>query len=231
MTSIKRFLRFLLGLAMLLVGIIAIIAALYYIIIGLYWLVAEIGGKITSLDSEASKLATGAIVGILTLSGAIFTVLKSTRANRALEIESHFREPKREMYNEFLKEIFDVFQNVGIDPSKSKKPDTDPDKLFASIIEFNRKVLLWGGPGVVQAYIKWKCHLENTVPNAETLFLMGDFILAKRKDLGLSNKGINRQILAAFILRNPDLFLEMSNKNPNVTLDELAQEEQARGLI
>ena len=73
-------------------------------------------------------------------------------------------------------------------------------------------------------------HLKSSEPNAESMFLMGDFVLAVRKDLGLSNKGIDRKTFASLILKNPDLFLDMALKNPRVTLAELAIEEQRLGL-
>ena len=59
---------------------------------------------------------------------------------------------------------------------------------------------------------------------------MGDFFLAMRKDIGLRNKGVDRNTFVHMILRNSDLFLEMSSENPNVTLDEVIARENEIGL-
>lgn len=66
-----------------------------------------------------------------------------------------------------------------------------------------------GGPNVLLTYIEWQNHLTKSIdePDAETIFLMGDFLLSIRGDLGLSNRGIDRVTFASLILRNPDLFL------------------------
>ena len=62
------------------------------------------------------------------------------------------------------------------------------------------------------------------------MFLMGDFLLSMRKDLGFSNKGIDRRTFAHLILRNPDLFLDMASENPKITMAEIANIENKLDL-
>jgi len=55
---------------------------------------------------------------------------------------------------------------------------------------------------------------------------MIDFFLALRKDLGHSNKGIKREYLMRFMLKNPDLFMRMFREKPEVTFAEIAKAEE-----
>ena len=104
----------------------------------------------------------------------------------------------------------------------------DDSGLADFLREWQRKLTVWGGARVLRTYIKWRDHLlsKGDEPDAESVFLMGEFLLAMRKDLGLSNNGIDRRVFAHLILRNPGLFLESSKKNPNITNAEIAQMEE-----
>lgn len=92
--------------------------------------------------------------------------------------------------------------------------------------EFMRKLLLWSGPEPIAAFVRWKDHLSKGTPDARTLHLTEEFILAIRKDLSHSNKGMQKGFFAKLVLRNSDLFLALSAKNPNITLDELSRIEK-----
>jgi len=59
---------------------------------------------------------------------------------------------------------------------------------------------------------------------------MEDFFSALRNDLGHSNWRIKRGDMIRFVLRHTDLFLAQAQKNPNMTLSELAELEKQLGL-
>jgi hypothetical protein len=59
---------------------------------------------------------------------------------------------------------------------------------------------------------------------------MDDFFRAMRKDVGLSNSGLEKGIFSHFILRHSDLFLLMAKQNPNITLRQIADKEKELGL-
>ena len=105
----------------------------------------------------------------------------------------------------------------------------DDGKLQEVFVNWHSAGLVYGGSKVMAAYLKWKNHIEAT-PNAESYLLLGDLILAVRKDLGLSNKGMDRETFTSLYLKNSALFSEMIKENPNVTFEEMAEEE-ARRLI
>ncbi len=185
---------------------------------GIYWSVSSIWDALVSVDT---KLAVGIVAAVTTVIGATLTVTIGKYFERKQAVEADFRERKVEIYDEFLGEFFKLFESQN---------NMDDSRLVSFLKEWNRKVVVWGGSEVLRSYIKWMGHLKSSEPNAESMFLMGDFVLAVRKDLGLSNKGIDRKTFASLILKNPDLFLEMATKNPRVTLAELAIEEQKLGL-
>ena len=185
---------------------------------GIYWIISSIWDALVSVDS---KLAVGIVAAVTTVLGATLTVTIGKYFERKQAVEAHFRERKVEIYDEFLGEFFKLFESQN---------NMDDSRLVSFLKEWNRKVIVWGGSGVLRSYIKWMDHLKSSEPNAESMFLMGDFVLSVRKDLGLSNKGIDRKTFVSLILKNPDLFLDMAIKNPRVTLAELAKEEQKLGL-
>ena len=195
----------------LLVGLI-VIGALF---VGMCWAISSIWEAFTSVDA---KLAVGVVAAVATVLVATLTATLEKYYERKQAVEAHFRERKVEIYDAFLKRLFKLFQLKG-------KSD---DELVPFLQKWQRKLVVWGGSKVLLTYIKWKNHLLSTYnePNAETMLLMGDFLLAMRKDLGLLNKGIDRRTFVHLILRNPDLFLDMASRNPNVTMMEVAKMEE-----
>jgi len=87
-------------------------------------------------------------------------------------------------------------------------------------------MLLWSGPKVIVAFLKWKRHLTNNAPDAKTIFLTEDFFLALRADLRQSNSGIPKGFWSHLSLKSSDLFLAAAKKDPNVTLAQLAEIEK-----
>ncbi len=194
--------------------LISVIGAL---LAGVYWVISSVWEELISIDA---KLAIGIVAAVGTVFGATLTVTLGKYFERKQAVEAHFRERKVEIYDEFLKELFKLFGYEG-----------RLDEGFVPFLqEWKRKMVVWGGSNVLLTYIKWITHLSNTEPDAETMFFMGDFLLAMRKDLGLSNKGIDRKTFAYLIMRHPDLFLEMAGENPRVTMAEIANKEKELGL-
>jgi len=170
-----------------------------------------------------SNLAVGLLTAVTTVLVAALTVSLGRYFERKKEIESHFRERKVEIYDEFLKEFFKLFSE-----DDDKAPDEE--ELTAFLREWQRKMILWGGSDVLAAYLKWRIHLGKGEPNAQSMFLTEDFFKSIRKDLGLSNRGLEKGIFVHFILRNSELFLQMAKSNPNITLAELGKIEEKLGI-
>ena len=186
---------------------------------GIYWVFATVW---TSLKAVDTKLAVSLLTASSTIIVGTFTVVVGKYMERQREIESHFREKKLQIYDEFLQEFFKLFydQDKEEDDNVDARNESDTD-LVSFLQEWQRKILLWGGPNVLRSYIEWKNHLGKHEPDAKSVFLMENFFRALRKDLGLSNKGLSEGIFSHLILKNPNLFLAKAKKDRNVKLSEI----------
>lgn len=179
---------------------------------GIIYFVYFIINSIFSWFSELDKsLAAPLITASSTVIIATITVVLGKYFERIKEIESHHRSKKVEIYDEFLVATFNTFFE--------KDPNLD---LVDFLQNWQRKIILWASPTVLQAFIDWKSHMTRHQPNAKTFFLMEDLFKAMRKDIGLSNKKLSKGTFSYFILREAELFLNEAKKNPNITLDEMS---------
>lgn len=124
------------------------------------------------------------------------------------------------MYDDFLKKFFELFHHEG---------EAESEDLVPFLQEWQRKLVVWGGSGVLKSFIIWKEGFTEE-PNAQTVFKMGEFFMAMRKDIGLSNRGIEAGHFSHLILRHASLFLSAAKQNPNITLRELGELEKKLGL-
>ena len=190
-----------------------------------YKFLAGIWGAFVGLDKQ---VAVSVLTACTTIFVATLTVMLGRHLERKREIESHFRNQKIEMYDNMLQELFKVFTANSDENDDSS--DDNSDKLVEFLIEWQRKMVLWGGAPVLSAYLKWKQHLSKAKPDAKSFFLMDEFFRAMRKDIGLGNSGLAKGAFAHLILKNGELFLQEAKKNPNITLEELAEIERRLGV-
>ena len=170
-----------------------------------------------SLDKQ---LSIGLLTAFTTVFVSTLTVMLGRYFERKREIESHFRASKIQMYDEFLSEFFKLFGDE----------EYNDGDLVPFLREWQRKMIVWGGAPVMSAYIKWNKNLKKNEPDAASVFLMDEFFRAMRKDIGLTNSGLEKGVFSHFILRNPELFLTAAKKNPNITLTELSKIEKDLGV-
>lgn len=178
-----------------------------------FWAIAAIWNWFSSLNSD---LAVGMLTASSTIIVATITLVLGKYYERAKEAESHFRQRKIEIYDEFLKRFLLLFFD-------EKKGDED---LVPFLQEWQRKLIVWGGPNVLAAFITWKQHLAAGNPDARTVFLMDEFFKAMRADIGLSNRGLGKGFFSTVILRNADIFLAAAKANPGISLAEIAKLEE-----
>jgi hypothetical protein len=131
---------------------------------------------------------------------------------RQKEIEAHFRSTKIAMYDDFLKELFDLFQGDG-----------EGKDLTPFLKEWQRKLVLWAGPDVLKAYFEWKTTMKVDAQSAQSIFAMDRFFRALRKDVGQGSAGLEPGAFSHLILRNSELFLVQAKKNPRITLEAISK--------
>ena len=166
---------------------------------GGYKLIVTIWAQLLSLDKQ---LSVALLTAFTTVIVATLTVMLGRYLERKKEIESHFRASKIQMYDEFLAAHFKLFGGEN---------DTDIG-LVSFLREWQRKMIVWGGAPVLVAYIAWAQHLKKGEPDAQTFFLMDEFFRAMRKDIGLSNSGLEKGVFSHFILRHSEFFYAWQNK-------------------
>lgn len=179
------------------------------------WLVRAFFAYVSAVPKE---LAAALVAGAVTILVATATVMIGRYYERKKELDALYRDKKTEIYDEFLKQFFGTFFSAG------EKPVDQPEKdLVPFLREFTRKLILWSGPEVIEAFVAWKDHLAKGTPDAKSIFLTEAFLLAIRKDLRHTNLGLQRGFFARLFLKEGSLFLVMAKKNPNVTLAEIAE--------
>jgi hypothetical protein len=169
------------------------------------------------ISSVPKEMATALIAGAATIIVATLTITIGRYYERKKELDALYRDKKTEIYDEFLKEFFQLFFFA------SEQPEGQPAQDLTQFLrEFTRKLILWSGPEVIEAFVTWKDHLAKGTSDAQSIFLTEDFLLAIRKDLRHTNRGLRRGFFARLFLQEGALFLTMAEQDPNVTLAELA---------
>jgi len=194
---------------------IALIALFLY---GVFRLIRIFVYLLTIANPSVAAAIGAAVIAVFS---SVITIMLARYYEAKHERESAHRDKKTELYDNFLKELFKLFLE-----DTQKKSDTG--EFVPYLREVQRKLILWSGPGVIKSYAEWHAVLtsQGETPQAKSMIKMIDFFLALRKDLGHSNRGIQREHLIRFMLKNPGLFVSMYKKNPNVTFSEIAAVEK-----
>jgi hypothetical protein len=174
----------------------------------------------TSIKDIPKEIGVALVAAAATVFVSTLTVVLGRYFERKKELDALYRDKKAEVYDEFLRKLFSIFHD---------KPDAQPsqDELVAFLRDFMRKLLLWSGPEAVASFVKWKDDLARGTPDARMIFQLEDFLLALRNDLRHSNRGIPKGFFPKLFLKEGNLLLAMAQKNPNVTLAEVAEREKA----
>ncbi len=168
------------------------------------------------------ELGAALVTGFFTVTVSIVAVVLGRYFEKAKEVGEVYREKRQKVYEEFIEQFLRLSTEETTKTGKS-------DQMVKFLREFNRKIILWAGPHTVRAYVDMMLRLNENPTAAPSVFSMETFYKAMRRDLGLSNAGIQRGDLLALVLRLSDLrdFLAASTRNPNITLSELAEQKKA----
>lgn len=185
---------------------------------GLGWALYSLGSYLSTVPKEIGAALIAAVATILV---ATLTVTLGKYFERQKELDALYRDKKLEIYDQFLTQFFSVWFTEG----KAVEGEQTPD-MVAFFRNFTSKLVLWGGPEVVQVFAEWKEHLAAGNPDAQSVFLTEKFLNAIRADLRHSSKGLARGWFARLFLRESRLFLTMAAKNPHMSLETLSAAEK-----
>lgn len=189
--------------------------------VGVWWLIKATMAGMTKLNENVlAALITGTAVALASI------VAKYLERRHA--IAEQFRNDKVKLYNSFM-ETFD----------KIAMNEMSEDQLVRTIKTWKRNSLFWSAPKVMNGfmYLGDINSPTDTVNEMEDkLKHIGDFILAMRKDVGLSNRGLAKKrpsgvsksvaLGASYWLKDADKFMNAIAASPSKTLEELDQYDQ-----
>lgn len=152
--------------------------------------------------STASTLDIWLIIAVTTFVIATGVVMLGRYFERRLEIEAKRRTQKIEVYDDFLKELAQIFHR-----------EHNNDDLIAFLTVWQSKLILWSEGETLIALVHWHDSLMNQRNREHALMLLDDFIRALREEIGHSSTEIER---GAFIhlMINHGAFLAAHSRTP-----------------
>lgn len=127
------------------------------------------------------------VVGALTIISSVYVAsFNSRKAREQVAFEAQ-RGEKAQIYDEFVKMVVQVVKNT---KAGKKGEDVLPGNIEEFFHEFTSKLIVYGGPGVVQAFAKWRSSASETQGTGQ-LMLIDKLLREMRSDLGESNKGLD----------------------------------------
>jgi len=114
------------------------------------------------------------------------------------EQDNAHREKKIEIYNSFIEMTSRAINGDHADTSITKPADTE---LADFMFKFKSEVLLWGSPGVIKEMLNFQ---NASKRGLEPLITANNLYKEFRKDIGLSNFGLNKCELIKLGLTDPE---------------------------
>lgn len=177
------------------VGLIVGFGLLAILGYGCLLLLAEFVGYLGRINPTTAA----AIIGFMATTlvgggGVIFTQLYAKKR----DAEEAHRERKAAIYKEFLEIVarFGAAEN----PSLDIKPPSQKE-LQEFFLRLKTDLVLWASPEVIDAQLLWT---REAARGGNPLLAVDRLYLAIRKDLGLSNWGLNKHQLIRMQLKDPD---------------------------
>ena len=163
---------------------------------------------------------------IITAGSVMLAAIYGKYLENRHSVESQFRSQKIELFEEIMEGIQLIAKNK-----------LSGDQLATSLEGWKLKSTLWGSPKVMQAFLSLGTLHNPSRPITTVGDLavfsqwQGSLILAMRKDLGLSNRGIMKShrggvpketaLAAVYFLKNSEDFLAALEKDPTTPISEL----------
>lgn len=171
-------------------------------------------GSYLLADSIDPEIAGAAIAAASAVVISAMTLALGRYFEKKRELEALHREKKIPIYGEFLEGVLNVFYGG----KNARKVD-----VTTLLQKWQTRIVLWGGADVVNAYLRWKHVLTTSEPNAESLRVTDELVLAIRKELGHDDTGTTKDLIPRFILRDYQIFADAAKDNPKVALSVIAE--------
>ena len=168
----------------ILIGTTAIVIS----IVVFWWIISAVYAFFFGLDKS---IASAIVAGMVAVFGIVFAYWKE---RRKIAEETH-RNKKIDVYTPFLNMIFTVMKktNVHATPDQSNNPVgqyLNSPEFFDTLFELKKGMTFYGSPEVIKAMNIWQIKASNSNSGLDQMSSIGDLLLAMRKDIGLSNRGL-----------------------------------------
>ncbi len=165
-----------------------------------------IEGARTLEPSVYVPLAATITTAVLGLTATLYSQNKA----RKRAVESAFRERKIAIYLEFLQ----TFERLMLAAkSELNLEPVDQNELTIKLVKVRTQAVLWGSTGVLKALSEFTKVGEGNP--LKMLRVMDNIQREMRKDLGLSNFGLETNFFTTLILSNPEDLHKLDVKSDN----------------
>lgn len=149
----------------------------------------------------AAAISAGAVLTATLIAQSISDRrdIATQQAIRLREIEDSLRNRKGEAYADLL-DLVSAFMQSSNKGNRKKAPTQQ--KTLDKIEKFQNAIMLWGSPTVVNAWLGYRSSSESGASN--NFRHVDPLYLAIRKDIGLSNEGLESHQLLQVYLKDPD---------------------------
>jgi hypothetical protein len=184
-------------------AIVVLLLGLYVMLLVGYYSFSIVNAIISGAKSLEPSVYVPLSITVFTAVIGLTATLYTQSVSRKREIESAHRDRKLEIYLEFMI----LFEKLLM----SEKPElggtkTDPNETARKLLSIRTKAVLWGSPGV----LKYLARLGDSGPTALDLFNTMEGIQREmRKDLGLSNFGLEKGFFSKLPLSDPEEYERM----------------------
>lgn len=171
-----------------------------------------------------------AIITVCGLAIPVTVGLITNSVNNRHAIDAQFRKDKADMFLKFV----EAFDGVFYGQQSTKRSQ---DSLFKNLLKTRRELIVWCSVETIAKFDEMKefaTDPEYSPGSVGHMFrimqLYSEFLLALRRDLGLSCKGLDGRTFALrLMLQNPELAIQEFEKNPEMSIDDLATLEKRLG--
>jgi hypothetical protein len=173
---------------MLLIGKYISITAFF---VFLLWMLFKIVSTFNDLEKE---IKVPIIAGFFALLVVAFTYLRENYLKRQ---EAH-RTKKIEIYSVFFEMIGRIMKDTHTGGESSF---TESSEFIDQMLNLKKNLMFYGSPSVLKAFNEFQNKSGESQTSIQVIDRVGNLLLAMRKDVGLSNFGLNARELNQIIVK------------------------------
>lgn len=190
-----------------------------YILFGIGFGTVTVALIASSIDfsSISSEVLFGGLTALLATLGSSVTFAISKSLEKEKERKELHRKEKTALYEKFISGLITYF----MDSDQKKKLSS----LLATFKELKSKILLWGGPDVVNAFLDWNEAVTSGDHGLNSFDVSNSLILAMRRELGHEDSAVREQehMFVRLIVNDSRRLISYRKLHPEADLNEIIE--------